>query len=56
MGVFYCPSPFFVRDSLPYRTLDVVYLANIQFYGIKKDFTRKKFSQTNNLRSHPTYE
>ena len=34
--MFYFQSPFFIHNSLLYCTLDVVYLANIQFYDIKK--------------------
>ena len=38
---------FFIRHSLLYSMLDVVYLANIQLYGIKKNFSGKKVSKTN---------
>ena len=43
---FYCR----LRVSLLYCTLDVGYLANIQFDGINKNFTGKKFSKTNKRR------
>ena len=42
---YYCPLPFFIRDLLLCCTLNVVYLANIQFCGKKKNFIGNKFSK-----------